>query len=86
MATIPTVHLNGTGAANLRDEYWAASKAIDAAIEKLSNATCNGRDFYPQGADAYQQARKEREAAFHKLHEAQLYVDEVLAGICDQMR
>jgi hypothetical protein len=85
MATIPTIHLNGTGATTLQEEYWAAHEAIDAALEKLSEATLNGRDFYPQGPDAYQQARKERCAAFQKLHEAQLYVEEMLAGICDQM-
>jgi hypothetical protein len=84
MATVPTIHLNGTGATALKEEYWAAYEAIDAAIEKLSDATLNGRDFYPQGPEAYQQARKERTAAFQKLHEARLYVAEMLAGICDQ--
>jgi len=44
-----------------------------------------GRDFYPQGPDAYYQARKERDEAFDKLYAARLYVEEVFAGICDQM-
>jgi hypothetical protein len=84
MATIPTVHLNGTGFTDLRDGYAAAYDAIDKAIDALAKAELNGRDFYPQGPDAYYQARKERDQAFDKLRAAHIYVGEVLAGICDQ--
>jgi hypothetical protein len=48
MATFPTLHLNGTGKNDLRDEYAAAYDAIDKAIEALAAATLNGRDYYPQ--------------------------------------
>jgi hypothetical protein len=85
VATIPTIHLNGTGYTTLRDEYAAAYDAIGKAVDALVTATCNGRDFYPQGADAYYKARDERAEAFEKLREAQHYVGEVLMGICDQM-
>ena len=40
-------------------------------IIKRIAATCNARDFYPQGDGAYQQARKERDEAFRKLKEVQ---------------
>ena len=86
MATIPTVHLNGTGFTDLRDDYAAAYDAIDKAIDALGKAELNGRDFYPQGPDAYYQARKERNEAFENLSKASLYVGEMLAGICDQQR
>jgi hypothetical protein len=86
MATIPTVHLNGTGFTDLRDGYAAAYDAIDKAMDALAKAELNGRDFYVQGPDAYQQARKERDAVFGKLLYAQAYVGEMLAGICDQKR
>jgi hypothetical protein len=86
MTVIPTIHLNGTSAATLRDEYWAASKALDAAAEALAAATCNGRDFYLQGPAAWDQARHERDLAFQKLDEVTRYVDEILGGICDQQR
>lgn len=49
-------------------------------------ATRVGRDFYPQGPDAYYQARKERDQAFDRLRAAHAYVGEMLAGICDQQR
>lgn len=86
MTTVPTIHLNGTGFITLRDEYAAAYDAIDKAIDALTAATCNGRDFYPQAPGAYYQARDERQAALDKLTEAHRYVGEVLAGICDQWR
>lgn len=84
MATIPTIHLNGTGFTTLRDEYAAAYDAIDKAIDALVAATSNARDFYPQGADAYYKHRDERSEAFDNLRKAHAYVGEVLAGICDQ--
>jgi hypothetical protein len=86
MATIPTVHLNGTSFTDLRDGYAAAYDAIDKAIDALAKAELNGRDFYPQGPDAYYHARKERDQAFYRLHAVYDYVGEMLAGICDQQR
>jgi hypothetical protein len=86
MATIPTIHLNGTSFADLRDGYAAAYDAIEEAMEALGKAELNGRDFYPQGPEAYYQARKERNAAFDQLLAAQQYVGEMLMGICDQQR
>lgn len=82
---IPTVHLNGTGGACLRDEYAAAYDAIDKAIRTLGNATSNARDFYPQGPNAYWLHRKERDEAFVKLREVQSYIEALLTGICDQL-
>jgi phage shock protein A len=85
MATFPTIHLNGTGRNDLRDEYAAAYDAIDKAIEALASATLNGRDYYPQAAGAYSQARSERDAALAQLRQAHQYVGEMLMGICDQL-
>jgi hypothetical protein len=73
--TLPTIHLNGTGAQSLADEYRAARKAADAAVDALVAATCNGRDFYPQGSDAYYAARRERDAMLDKLHEVRNYAE-----------
>ena len=86
MATVPTVHLNGTGFTTLRDEYAAAYDAIEKAIGALAAATCNGRDYYPQSEEAYHQARAERGKALSELVAAHDYVGEMLAGICDQQR
>jgi hypothetical protein len=86
MATIPTVHLNGTSYNNLFDGYAAALSAIDHAIDALASAELNGRDYYVQAPGAYSQARAERDAAFKQLREAHDYVGDMLLGICDQKR
>ena len=85
MATFPTLHLNGSGNTDLRNEYAAAYDAIDKAINALAAATLNGRDYYPQADGAYYQARSERDAALDQLRKAHEYAGEMLAGICDQM-
>ena len=85
VTTIPTLHLNGTGATTLRDEYAAAYDAIEQAIRTLGDATSNARDFYPQGPNAYWLHRKERDEAFVKLREVQSYIEALLTGICDQL-
>ena len=84
MTTIPPIHLNGTGFTSLRDEYAAAYDALKKAREAFASTTCNGRDFYPQGNDAYYKARDERVEAFAGLDQALRYVGDVLMGICDQ--
>lgn len=83
-ATAPTIHLNGTSGKDLWNEYHAVYEAIKTAIDKLCDATCNGRDFYPQGPAAFSQARSERDEALSKLREVKLYTEEVLMGIMAQ--
>ena len=73
--TLPTIHLNGTGAKSLADEYHAVYQAIEQAADALQAATCNARDFYPQGDAAWQQAREERAEMFRKLNELQAYAE-----------
>jgi hypothetical protein len=46
---LPTIYLNGTGPQSLADEYHAVYRAIGRASDALQAATCNARDFYPQG-------------------------------------
>lgn len=64
---LPTIHLNGTGADSLKQEYRAARRAIGAAVDALAAATCNARDFYPQAPGAWERARAERAEAFRLL-------------------
>jgi hypothetical protein len=80
--TLPTIHLNGTGAKSLADECHAVYQAIDRASDALADATCNARDFYPQGPGAYEHARKEREEAFRRLGEVQAYAQAWMEAAC----
>jgi hypothetical protein len=75
MTTLPVVHINGTGAETLRAEYEALFEALQAAEDRLLAATCNGRDFYPQGRDAYYAARFERSEMLAKLREVMDYAN-----------
>ena len=84
MTTIPTIHLNGTSAKTLWAEYHDAYKAIDQAINALVDATCNGRDYYPQGEQAFHDAREERQEALDKLRDVKSYAQDVLLGIMAQ--
>jgi hypothetical protein len=83
--TLPTIHLNGTGARSLAVEYQAVYRAIDRASDALQAATCNARDFYPQGAAAWQQARDERAEMFRKLAEVQAYAEAWITRACDHL-
>lgn len=70
MTTLPTIHLNGTGATTLASEYGKACEAVRDAIRALEEATFHQRDFYPQGEDAWKQAQEERQEVRAALSEA----------------
>ena len=84
--TLPTIHLNGTGAANLEAEYRAVRKAVTATEELLQAATCNQRDFYPQEPSAWQRARDERTEAFRLLQLVSNYVVQWESHAADALR
>jgi len=82
---LPTIHLNGTGAQSLADEYHAVYQAFDRASDALAAATCNARDFYPQGDAAWQQARDERAEMFRRLAEVKAYAEAWMARASDHL-
>ena len=84
--TLPTIHLNGTDAADLEAQYRAVRHVISMAIRTLGHATCNARDFYPQGPGAYEKAVKERQQAFEHLSAAAEYVEAWNACAYDALR
>jgi hypothetical protein len=84
--TLPTIHLNGTGAQSLKDEYRAVRQAVEAAGDALAAATCNARDFYPQDPGAWQRARSEREEAFRLLRMVSDYAEQWEAHAADHRR
>jgi hypothetical protein len=82
---LPTIHLNGTGAQSLADEYHAVYLAINKALDTLEAATCNARDFYPQGDDAWQRARDERAEMFRKLLDVSKYAEAWMAQASEHL-
>lgn len=80
----PTLHLNGTSANSLYEGYIEAWKAIHAAIDHLAAAAPHGRDYYPQGPDAYDEARKEhnkRMNALQSMSEDMMNLAQHCAGV-----
>jgi hypothetical protein len=75
VTALPTIHLNGTGADSLEREYRAVRRAITAAADTLAAATCNLRDFFPQGPRAWHQAQAERAEAFRLLQQVSDYAE-----------
>jgi len=74
MTALPTIHFNGSGIDNLSEEYTAALNALHYAREALVHSTLHMRDFYPQGDEAYIQAREERTEVFRKYQEIEQYL------------
>lgn len=66
---VPTVHLNGTSKERLLEAIEEAYTAVGVALEKLSETAPNGRDYYPQGPDAINQAQDEHRARLQKLQD-----------------
>lgn len=83
--TLPTIHLNGTSSASLANEYHTVYQAVSQVFVAMTLATCNPRDFYPQGDGAYQQACKERDEVLVKLKEVQDYAEAWMARACDSI-
>lgn len=67
MVSTPTVHLNGTSREELQNQLQEAIWATENAIRKLANAAPNGRDYYPQGQNAWGRANDEHVARLGKL-------------------
>lgn len=44
--TTPTIHLNGSSAESLREDYLNAYRAVNAAYDALVKCNPNARDYY----------------------------------------
>ena len=77
----PTIHMNGTAPETLRDEYLAVAHSIRDAVKKAEGMDFNGRDYYPQGDAAWQQAKEEHHKRINDLNVIWLQFEE-LAGHC----
>jgi hypothetical protein len=64
---VPSVHLNGTAGDDLLDQQLAAMRALRSAHEALRAAAPNGRDFYPQGPEAFSAAQDDHRAELQVL-------------------
>lgn len=72
----PTIHLNGTSRESLTEAYVEAGSALRDALQALTAAEPNARDYYPQGHGAFEQACLEHLARLRRVREV---LDEVEA-------
>lgn len=56
---LATIHLNGTSVEVLYEQQIAVSHACRALLRALENAAPNGRDYYPQGDEAFRAAAEQ---------------------------
>jgi hypothetical protein len=73
--TLPSIHLNGTGRRMLTEDYTTAYYALQTAIRAFQSIEFNARDYYPQGADAFYQARSQRDIQLQHLSGVQHYLE-----------
>ena len=77
----PTVHMNGTSKQVLMDQLCNAIDAIHVAGNTLAAAYPNGRDYYPQGADAIHLAMNQHAARMAKLREVAEELREIVESL-----
>lgn len=83
MTIKPTIHMNGTAAKTLLNDYEDAYYAVDSAIESLAKIEFNARDYYPVEG-SWDKALKQREQQFKNLHDLKIQIQDILISITEQ--
>ena len=84
--TKPTIHTNGTHPKDLLEDQMKAWRAVNEAVEALSKAGPNARDYYVQHPDAFTEAQKEHRARIGKLVEVADELTELLDYLSDNQK
>lgn len=85
MPYIPTIHLNGSDPIKLRDSYLDAAQALVKLANALAVAAPHGRDYYPQGPDAFNHAQNEHRGRLAALDRLRIDYLEIIQGIQRQI-
>jgi hypothetical protein len=84
-ATIkPTVHLNGTSADALIEQYTNAHRAVEAAIMMVAENGPNARDYYPHGDLAWTSAASQHSVRLQALRRIANELRELAEYVYDQ--
>lgn len=78
---VPTIHLNGTSRERLLEDLNEAYYALGQAMSVLRVVTPNGRDYYPQGPQAYDEALDEHLARLGKIEEVRKELETLMEAI-----
>lgn len=83
-AAKPTIHRNGSSKQQLMEDLLTAMQAIDEAIKAVRQTSPNGRDYYPQGDDAFRTAGREHVERLKSLEKIKQELEELAMHIHDQ--
>lgn len=78
---VPTIHLNGTSREGLLEPLEVAYSSIREMEDAFQKTVPNGRDYYPQGPEAYEAARKQHLDQALKLQEVRKYLEDLCQAI-----
>ena len=77
--TRPTLHLNGTPALRLFEEYDEMRGALREALDVFVGSGPNARDYYPQGESAIYAAQREHADRIARIRSVLAEVEELAA-------
>lgn len=84
MAQMPSIHLNGSSAERLLEEYLNAAEAIRNAQAALAKTAPNARDYYPQGAGAFDKADDEHTARLQRMQDTLNEIEALALHVADR--
>jgi hypothetical protein len=77
----PTIHLNGTSRSEIERQLGEAAAKVQDAIKAVCAAGPNGRDYYPQGAAALDQAMAEHRSRVERLESVYREIEAIFLGL-----
>jgi len=80
----PTIHTNGTSGERLLEQQLKAIAALRAAMAAMEEAYPNGRDYYPQGPSAINEATIEHSARMRAVSAVLNQYEQIAEAIADQ--
>lgn len=80
---VPTLHLNGTGAADLLDDVTECASRLNAAMSKMHQSGPHARDYYVQGDNAFGEAVRQHEDRLARLRSVYDELQALADYICD---
>lgn len=80
----PTIHLNGTSAKMLEEDYGRAHDLLQDFRDAFCKVEFHARDYYVQGDNSFSQARKEREEILKKISEIDKYLETIRLSVHEQ--
>lgn len=82
----PTIHLNGTPADRLLEQYTTAYVKAQELLDALGQIDFNARDYYVQEPGAFEVAREESVARYQAVKQIRSEMQDFILAIQEQQR